>query len=165
MGKKLPKSIRPEEFVSLIKKTSVKDKQARVAFLLAYGSGLRISEVMKLTKEKIVKKTIEIDKAKGSKDRVVPLAKGFKSWMLDVLPIKKSKRSLQRNFRTAAKKAKLNPDYTFHSLRHGFATRLVEKGVPLNQVQLMLGHSNIATTSIYTRARPLDALKSYEDLF
>ena len=72
---------------------------------------------------------------------------------------------LQRNFKTACVKAKLNSLYTFHSLRHGFATRLHESGTPLNQVQVLLGHSNISTTSVYVKANPLDAIKSYEDLF
>ncbi len=53
----------------------------------------------------------------------------------------------------------------WHKLRHGFASRLVNKGVPITQVQLLLGHSNIATTNVYTHANPKDALKSYEDLF
>jgi type III restriction enzyme len=63
------------------------------------------------------------------------------------------------------KKVNLNKEYTFHSLRHGFATRLVENGVPINQIQVLLGHSNISTTSVYLRAAPMDALKSYEDFF
>ena len=54
---------------------------------------------------------------------------------------------------------------TGNSLRHGFATRLLEKGTPINQVQLLLGHQNLSTTSLYTKANPIDAIKSYEDLF
>jgi len=54
---------------------------------------------------------------------------------------------------------------TSNSLRHGFATRLVESGVPINQVQTLMGHSDISTTGIYTKANPMDALKSYEELF
>ena len=164
-NKKLPKSLTPEEFKKLIEVTPKRDKEARVAFLLAYGSGLRVSEVKNLKPVFVIEPRIEIIEGKGGRDRIVPIPKGWKQWMLDVLPIKKSIRSLQRNFKTAAKKAELNPLYTFHSLRHGFATRLFENGVPPNQVQLLMGHSNLATTSIYARARPMDALKSYEDLF
>jgi len=108
---------------------------------------------------------VDVISGKGGRDRKVPLPKGWKNWMKDILPIKKSGRSLERNFKTAAKRAKLNPEYSFHSLRHGFATRLLESGVPLNHVQVLLGHANISTTSVYIRARPLDAIKSYEDLF
>lgn len=163
--KKLPKSITPEEFPLLLKSTRKKDKEARIAFLLAYGAGLRLSEVLSVKPENIVNNRIEVIAGKGDKDRIVPLPKGWKEWMTQMLPIKKSGRSLERNFKSAAKKSKLNPLYTFHSLRHGFAVRLLENGVPLNQVQLLMGHSNLATTSIYTKARPIDALKSYEDLF
>ena len=163
--KRLPKSVRPEEFKLLIKVTPKKNKEAIVGFLLAYGSGLRLSEVTNLKKENLRQNSIEIIQGKGGVDRIVPLPKGWKQWMSEILPIKKSGRSLERNFKTTSKKAKLNPLYTFHSLRHGFATRLHESGTPLNQVQVLLGHSNISTTSIYVKANPLDAIKSYEDLF
>jgi len=162
---KLPKAIRPEEFPKLMKATRKTNKEARTAFILAYGSGLRISEVKNLTIECIRDNSIMIYRGKGEKDRVVPKPKGWKEWMKEVLPIKKTVRSLERNFKTAAKKAKLNTKYSFHSLRHGFATRSIEKGIPLNQIQVLLGHSNISTTSIYTRANPKDALKSYTELY
>ena len=55
--------------------------------------------------------------------------------------------------------------YTFHSLRHGWATRMLENGTPINIVSLGLGHANIATTSIYLKASPQDLLKSYEEKF
>lgn len=165
MANKLPKSVTQEEFKKLIQNTRKKDKAAKVAFLLAYESGLRLGEVCSLKPSNVKEKWVEIISGKGAKDRMAPLPKTWKAWMVELLPIKKSMRSLERNFKTAAKKAGLNSEYTFHSLRHGFATRLLEAGVPLNQVQLFLGHSNISTTSIYTKARPTDALKSYEDLF
>ena len=165
MSKKLPKAIRPEEFPLIIKKTRKNDNQARIAFLLAYGAGLRISEVINLKPENIKDTYIEILDAKYGKDRMVPLPKGWKSNMTRFLPIAKSDRALRENFKTASRKAGLNPEYSFHSLRHGFATRLIESGVPLNQVQVLLGHSNISTTNVYVRARPMDALKSYEELF
>ena len=165
MIKKLPKAVRSEEFPLLIKATRKNDHSARIAFLLAYGSGLRISEVLALKPENIKEKSIEIWNAKGGRDRIVPRPKGFKDWMLKFLPIVKGERALELNFKKAAKKAGLPNYYVFHSLRHGFATRMIENGVPINQVQLLLGHSNIATTSIYSQARPVDALKSYEELF
>jgi len=165
-NKKLPKSVRPEEFKELIKHINKNNKQARVAFLLAYGAGLRLSEITSLKPENVKPNYIEVIGGKGGKDRMVPKPKGWKDWMTNItLPIAKSGRSLERNFKTAAKKAGLSSLYTFHSLRHGFATRLIESGVPINQVQVLLGHSNISTTSVYTKARPMDAIKSYEDLF
>ena len=163
--KSLPKAIRSEEFKLLIRNVPKRDREALVGFLLAYGSGLRVSEVIALKPENIRENTIEIWSGKGGVDRTVPKPKGWKDWMIKIIPIKKTVRSLQRNFKTASKKAKLPEHYTFHSLRHGFATRLLESGVPINQVQLLLGHSALSTTSIYLKARPMDAIKSYEDLF
>ena len=167
MSRKLPKSIKQEEFFALVKKTRKNDKQARLAFILAFGAGMRLSETLHVKAEDIdeERKSILIREGKGSKDRVVPLPKGWRSEMKAWLPIKKSARSLERNFKIAARRAKLNQDYTFHSLRHGFATRCIEAGVPINQVQLLLGHSNVSTTSIYIQANPTDALKKYEELF
>ena len=72
---------------------------------------------------------------------------------------------LERKFRKYSKKANLPQHYVFHSLRHGFATRLVEVGVPLNQVQLLMGHSSLSVTNVSTKARPQDALKNYWELF
>jgi len=164
-NKKLPKAVRPEEFPLLLKATRKKDLHARLSFLLAYGSGLRISEVVAIKPENVRDKIIEVWEGKGGRDRIVPKPKGWKDSMTKLLPINKGVRSLQRNFKTASKKAKLNPLYTFHSLRHGFATRLIESGVPISHVQTLMGHSDIATTGIYLKARPQDALKSYEDLF
>ena len=163
--KTLPKAVRPEEFKALIQSISEGDKRVKVGFLLAYGAGLRLSEIFALKQENILSDKIQIWSGKGGVDRTVPKPKGWKDWMMKEIPIKKTPRTLERNFKSAAKEAKLPNHYTFHSLRHGFATRLIESGVPLNQVQLLLGHSNISTTSIYTKANPIDALKSYEDLF
>lgn len=165
MIKKLPKSIKPEEFALLIKQLKKNDKINRVAFLLAYEAGLRISEVKSLKPENVGSNSITIIEGKGGKDRVVPLPKTWKSWMIEILPIKKSIRSMQRAFDRCRDKAKLNSEYSFHSLRHGFAIRLMESGVPLSHIQVLMGHSNISVTNVYTKARPLDALKSYEDLF
>lgn len=161
----LPKSLSREEFKKLIKATPEKDKTAKVAFLLGFGAGMRVSEVINLKQSDFRGKTIFISQAKYSKDRVVPLPKGWKSWMLQHIPINKTARSLQRNFKSAAKVASLRDELTFHSLRHGFANRLMEAGVPLSHIQLLLGHSNISTTNVYTRANPIKALESYEELF
>ncbi len=172
MGKKLPKSVKPEEFKRLInyslvktKHTSKKDFRMMVAFVLAYGSGLRVSEVVKLKKENIGETRIEIWDAKGGKDRVVPRPKGWRDWMMKFIPINRHIRTLERSFRIYKQRAGLPDYYVFHSLRHGFATRMIEQGVPINYVQTLMGHSHISTTGIYLKARPEDALRSYEDLF
>jgi len=164
-SKKLVKGLTPQEFKRLILIIPQKDKLSKTAFLLGYGSGLRISEVLKLQKENIREKALDIWDAKGGKDRVVPKPKGWKEYMLAEIPIKKGERTLQRRFKKYSKKAGLPEHYVFHSLRHGFGTRMIESGVPLNQLSLLMGHSSISVTNVYTKARPQDALKSYDELF
>lgn len=165
-SRKLPKSIRPEEWDRLIKQIPSKDKISLIAFLLAYGSGMRISEVKRCRKEHFESNgMIFIPESKYGVERRVPIPKGWREPFFKYLPLKKSIRTLQRKFKFYAEKAELNPKYTFHSLRHGFATRLLEGGAPISYVQLALGHSDISTTGIYTKASPSDLLKYYQEKF
>lgn len=163
--RKIPKCIRPEEFKQLIEVTPKQDIIARIGFLLAYAAGMRVSEVLRCKVEHLRDNSIFVPESKYGVERIVPLPKGWKKDFEKSLPLKTTVRTLERKFKSYCVKAKLPTHYTFHSLRHGFATRLLESGVPINQVQMLLGHSNIATTSIYTKANPIDAIKSYEDLF
>ena len=171
-SKRIPKSLRPEEFKALIKVIPDKDKFSKISFLLGYASGLRISEVLRVKKENFLSDGfIFVEESKYGVERKVPKPKGWRDEFFKYLPlqgklsISSGSRKLQRKFKKYSKKAKLDLRYTFHSLRHGFATRCLESGIPLNQVQVLLGHSNISTTSVYVKANPLDALKSYEELF
>jgi len=168
MPKKLPVSITLDEFKRLMKNT--KKKHHKVAFLLAFASGLRVSEVINLKPNEIdfKEKRILILNGKGGKDRIVPLPKSFRQELLKYIPIKITTRSLQRAFKTAAKKAgilKIKPDAHFHSLRHGFATQCLKRGMSLQDTRFFLGHSNISTTSIYLHSEPKEALGKYEELF
>lgn len=163
---RLPISLSVEEFRRLIKFT--KKKHHKLAFALGFMSGMRISEIVNLKKEDVDfnSKQILIRLGKGGKDRVVPMPKNVPLSYYDFLPFKCGVRAVRAAFDRTIKRAKiLKPGIHFHSLRHGFATRALESGMPLNQVQLLLGHANIKTTSIYVRANPKDALKKYEDLF
>jgi len=166
--KKLPVGITEEEFTNLIRHTP--NKKHRLAFLLGFGAGMRVSEVINLQKRHIdfKHKKILIEEGKGGKDRVVPLPKGFREANLAYIPMGISTRALQKGFKNSCRKSGLlerKPTIHFHSLRHGFATRMLEAGVPIHQVQLALGHANLSTTSVYLRANPDDMLKNYEELF
>jgi len=157
-----------EDFLKLIKHT--KKSNHKLAFLLGFGSGMRVGEVVHLQKNNINlnKKTIFISDGKGMRDRIVPLPKGFKNSYLSLIPLNRTTRALQYAFKSACRRAGLlekQPDLHFHSLRHSFAVKLLESGMPINQVQLALGHSNIHTTSLYLQANPLDMLKKYEEVF
>lgn len=168
MAKKLPVAISEEEFFQLMKRTY--KKHHRVAFLLGFAAGLRISEICKLEPRDInmQERRILVRSGKGNKDRVVPLPKVFKPDMLKFIPIKCGVRSLERAFKSAARRAKLleiKPTLHFHSLRHGFATHLLKQGADIQTVRFFLGHSNISTTSVYLSSEPKEALKKYEDLF
>jgi integrase len=163
--KKLPKAVRPEEWDKLMNSIN-KDKIAIVSFLLAYGSGMRLSEVMRCKKEHFQSDgMIFIPESKYGVERKVPQPKGWREEFFKLLPIKKSSRTIERKFNKYKLLSVLNEKYTFHSLRHGFATRLLEHGVPINQVQLALGHANVSTTGIYIKASPTDLLNSYNEKF
>lgn len=168
MVKKLPIAIDEQEFVKLIKNT--KKDTHKIAFLLGFGAGLRISEITNLESRdvNIPEKKIFIRQGKGGKDRVVPLPKGFKIKHLDILPIKITHRGLQKAFKKVVEASGLNktkPTLHFHSLRHGFASQAVKKGIPIHHVRTLMGHSNIATTNVYLELNPKEALESYEELF
>ena len=168
MKNKLPVVVSVDEFTKLIKNTKkIRDK---IAFLLGFGSGLRVSEIIGLEKRDINlnERKILVRQGKGSKDRIVPLPKGFRESHLQHIPIKVGVRQLQKSFRNASERAgllKVKPTLHFHSLRHGFGTRCVSEGMPIHHLRTLMGHTNISTTNVYLEATPKDALKSYEELF
>jgi integrase len=165
MSRKLPKSLSEEEFNLLIQHTL--KPHHKVAFLLGFASGLRVSEIVGLNKEYIdlKRKMILVRQGKGKKDRIVPLPKGFKPKMSKFIPLKCGVRSLQRAFKNSLKRANLKGGFTFHSLRYSFATQSLKRGIKINEVQLFMGHENLKTTSVYLKANPIEAIKSYEQFF
>jgi len=168
MAKKLPVIVTEEEFTKLIAHT--KQKHHKIAFLFGFGAGLRVSEVVSLEQRDInlKERKVLIRQAKGSKDRIVPLPKGFKQNMIGFIPIKCGIRALQKAFKNSCRKSGLletKPTIHFHSLRHGFCSRLANLGVPIHHIRTLAGHSNISTTNIYLEANPKEALKKYEELF
>lgn len=164
-----------EQFIKLLEKTN--KPSHKICFILGYGSGLRISEMTSLNPSDLNfnDKTIHIREGKGSKDRITYIPKWFRKEYLKYLPLKITNRAIESAFLRISLKANINerigtfkrgekdiPLYKFrvHSLRHSFATNALNEGVPIHQVQSLMGHSNLATTSRYTKANPKDAIKS-----
>lgn len=164
--KKLPAYLTLEEYSRVIK--LVRKPHHRLAFNLSFNSGLRISEVVNLQKEDVDLdgKRIFIRNAKGGKDRIVPLPKGFPAKSLELLPLKCGARALEIAFKRVVSSAGVKKnDLRYHSLRHSFAVNCMEKGIPLNHIQALLGHEDISTTGIYLRINPMEALKKYEEVW
>lgn len=168
-----------EEFNSLIKK--IRSKKVLIALYLAYCSGLRINEILSLKQDeiKITERKIIVRQGKGGRDRVTLLPKGFKKAWINIFPLQITKYAIQKSFHKASmdlginreiykyktKKGKERSKYRlhFHCLRHSFATNLLEAGVPINQVQLLMGHANISTTNDYVKANPTKAIQNVID--
>ena len=167
-AKTLPIAITLQEYEALV--NSTKSQKQKLDFYFGFNIVLRVSEVVKLEPRDIDvnEGKIFIRLAKGSKDRIVPLPKGFKKKYLDILPLGIGSRALQKAFKISAKKSGLlerKPSAHFHSLRHGFATRFLELGGNIQQLKTLMGHTNISTTDIYNQLNPKVALDAYNDLW
>jgi len=187
--KRIYEEVNEADFIKLIKYT--KKKEHQLAFILGYGSGLRISEIAggkradgtimeKLGPQDIHIKEhkIFIRQAKGMKDRITYSSKWIKQSDLKYFPLKMGRRAIQKAFLRNSLKAKINWEigsfkrngkdvpiyrYHFHCLRSSFVTRLLNEGVPIHQVQLLVGHANISTTSGYAKGNPNDAISNILD--
>ena len=167
-AKPLPLEISEEEFNGILKVT--KHIHHKLAFLLGWGAGMRISEIVNLKPTDVDFKTkqIRINEGKFSKDRIVPIPKNLKEHHLKHLPIKCKQRALQKalvNSATLSGLTKKKPKVHFHSLRHGFATQCIRKGMSLPTLQGLLGHEDLTTTTIYINLCPKERLNEYYDKF
>jgi site-specific recombinase XerD len=145
----------------------VNNEKHRLMIALAYSGGLRVSEIINLKVKdlNLAELTIHIKSAKGNKDRITifpeKLSKEIKKLMAgknlnDYIFASErggnlTERTAQKIFENALKKTGIQKEATFHSLRHSFATHLLENGVDVHYVQELLGHANIRTTQIYTK--------------
>lgn len=170
--RKLPVILSQEEIVSLF--NSVTNIKHKTMLMGLYSCGLRKSELTRLRYQDIdsERMLIHVRNSKGGKDRYVVLSEVFlsqlrKYWM--ETPDNKSyllfpggnptkefnPKSVNEILYSALKKANIKKKVSIHSLRHSYATHLLEKGVDLRYIQVLLGHSSITTTSVYTHVMDL----------
>ena len=170
--RKLPVILSPEEVRRLLEAAS--SLKYKVALATAYGAGLRASEVTHLKVSDIDSQQmlIRVEQGKGSKDRNAKLSpillkllrqwwqaaqaqrKMLKGgWMFPGLnPVNPlSTRQLNRVFHAAATVAGIDKRVSMHSLRHAFATHLLEQGVDIRVIQVLLGHKQLETTALYSQ--------------
>ncbi|MBF4695909.1 tyrosine-type recombinase/integrase [Fusibacter sp. Q10-2] len=163
--RKLPKVMSQQEVKRLFDvTTNIKHK---TALMLAYSCGLRISEVISMTLNDIDtdRMLVVIRQGKGRKDRISTLSAKMHKQLVDYYQVYRpkhfifentnrdrglSERTLQKVFHASAEKADIHKYVTFHSLRHSFATHLLDSGVDIRYIQELLGHSSTKTTEIYT---------------
>lgn len=164
-SKKLPIVLSRVEIQQIIDK--ITNTKHKLLIALSYGAGLRISEAinLKIKDMNLGELTIHIKEAKGKKDRITIIPEKLKmelsalmtGWNLDDFIFaserggRLTERTAQKVFENGLKRAGIKKDATFHSLRHSFATHLLENGVDVRCVQELLGHQNIRTTQIYTK--------------
>ncbi len=172
----LPDFFNQEEIAAIINNTQ--NKKHKVMLMLAYSGGLRVSEVVSLKTFEIDSRrmTIFIKQAKGKKDRIVALSPVLlimlREYALAYKPARNgylfegstsgtpySTRSLQEVLKAAKTKAGIMKPGSIHSLRHSFATHLIERGTDVTMIQKLLGHNDLKTTLRYLHTSNKDLIK------
>ncbi|MBD3238620.1 MAG: tyrosine-type recombinase/integrase [Candidatus Moranbacteria bacterium] len=165
--KKLPKTLTQQEIKLIL--GCINNPKHKLMLTLAYSSGLRVSEVINLRIKDLdlTNALISINCSKNQKSRLtvfgkklIPVLKKLcakrlaQDWLFrNNRGFKYGARSLQKIFSKALKNSGVKKIASFHSLRHSFATHLLEKNVNLRVIQALLGHKKIETTQIYTFIR------------
>jgi integrase/recombinase XerD len=172
-SRKLPNVLSPEEIVTVLQVT--KNLKHRAIIALLYSSGLRVGEVtgLELSHIDIGRNQLKVVSGKGRKDRFVVLAQTFLPLLNNYLntykpdfyfiegPNRKrySESSIRKFLHNSVLLAGIKKHVTPHTLRHSYATHLLENGVGLRHIQELLGHSKPETTMIYTHVAKKDLLE------
>lgn len=162
--RKLPNVLSEEEVTSILR--SVKNLKHQCILMLIYSAGLRLGELIGLNRSDIIpdRHQIVVRGGKGKKDRITVLSpkvlERLDLYLAEYRPKvflfegqnggAYSATSVQAIFKQAKAKAHITAPATVHTLRHSFATHLLEKGTDLRYIQTLLGHSSSKTTEIYT---------------
>jgi site-specific recombinase XerD len=181
MSNRLPVVLSKEEVKSMIETT--RNLKHRTILAVTYSAGLRISEVIGLKPPDIDsdRKQIRV-LGKGNKYRYTLLSENtltmLRTYWRAYRPVRYlfegqkkgqliSRGTIQKVFKESCKRAGVKKQATFHSLRHSFATHLLENGVNLKIIQTLLGHSSLRTTSIYlhvTRFDPASVKSPFDEI-
>ena len=179
-ARQLPRVLSTQEVKKLLAATE--NLKHRFLLAMAYSMGLRVSEVvsLKINDLDLDRNQVFLHAAKGKKDRYANLSEVIKNTLHEYLKIyqpteyvftgqyggKMHVRSAQMMFKNALKKAGINKDLSFHSLRHSYATHLLEYGTDLRFIKELMGHQDIKTTLLYTHVteKNIRSVKSPLDL-
>lgn len=164
-AKKLPEVFTKEEVREIL--ATVQNVKHKLILGLMYSSGLRVSEVInvKVLDLDFKNKMLKVRQSKGAKDRMTILSDKVVGVLEKYLKNKKSgdyvfessrggkltERSVQKVFSQALQKSGIKKQASCHSLRHSFATHLLESGTDIRYIQELLGHKRLETTQIYTK--------------
>ena len=171
--RRLPVVLSREEILRVV--GAVPSLKHRAMLLLAYSGGLRVSEIVNLHPQDLDRDrhTIYIRAAKGRKDRYTLLSdiawaavekyvrsERPRSWLFEgrTPGYRLSIRAVQGAFYSACRRAKIGKRVSMHTLRHSFATHLLESGTDLRYIQTLLGHADPGTTAVYTHVAKRDFL-------
>lgn len=161
IDKKIPVVLTKDEVRSLINASKTLKNKVIIEFL--YSTGVRVSELCKITLKDLYlsEKIGYVRRGKGRKDRLIILSNVLINDLnkyIEKYRIQKDdkifdmeRRNVHRIVKTIAKNALIDKKVSPHTLRHTFATHLLENNVDLRKIQELLGHSNLATTQIYTK--------------
>jgi site-specific recombinase XerD len=164
-SKRVPVVLSRQEMAALL--ASVDNLKHRTLLSMSYATGMRLSEVLHLRVSDIdsQRRTVRVEQGKGRKDRYVMLADRLlgelreyvkqyqpKDWLFPGqrpgTPLSSS--AAQIVFRCAVERIGLKKPVSFHSMRHAFATHLLESGADIRRVQVLLGHRSVTSTQVYT---------------
>ena len=186
LRKALPKTLSVEDVDKLldIKLDTPFDYRNKAMLELMYGSGLRVSELVNLEINDIdITNCLIRVCGKGSKEREIPIGEYALYYLQEYLKVRNNllkgktcnklflnnhgtgmtRQGFFKNLKLLLKEKGLNPEVSPHTLRHSFATHLINRGADLRSIQEMLGHSDISTTKIYTRVSDEQVLKEYNE--
>ena len=175
IGRSLPKTLSEDEVDSLLNAPNTDEPlghRDRAMLELLYATGLRVSELINLKQSQInFNQGVLRIVGKGDRERLIPLGDESQRWLRDFIdgprmeillerqtdylfPTRRGDRMTRQAFwhiiKRYAEKAGIRKKMSPHSLRHAFATHLLNRGADLRVVQLLLGHSDLSTTQIYT---------------